>query len=338
MTRKTIIEGALALVFPLFSVSCDKIMDDSPEAGGICTVTVECMDPFTKAVGQTSLSEDAINNLAVLVFRTEEGAKLDACSYSAKSSSLTLECTVGRRRIYVLANAPEGVVSDVKSESDFLSKFIYLKDNGLESFMMMGCEETDISGGECNVGVKVNRMVASVRVDKITNLMDAPAYRENGLFVVRSIYLTNVVGRMALDGTDSPLTLSPDFWYARNGAENSPLFMDSKIDACVNYGADNALAVSHTFYAFPNDCPLNESPTWSQRSTMLVIEASLDGVIYYYPIEVGPLEANRQYVISEVIIRRPGTLNPWECVHKSTAGFGVEVVPWTSTLKSTEDL
>ncbi len=333
----------MMLASAIISLSCNRIDAVKPaaavaNASEICCLTVDLDNAVTKAVGQTLADEEAINNVSVFVFRTDEGAKLDASSYETEVSSVTLKCTVGQRRIYVLANAAEDFTGTVKCESDLLSQSSFLKDNGLDNFFMIGSTEADISGAQCKVSVRISRQVSSVRLEKITNMMDAKAYRADGLFVVNRIYLTNVVGKIGLDGLCDPSSLASEYWHAKNAAEENPLFFDDDIDAVINYGSDNAGTVAHTFYAFPNDCAPDESASWSQRSTMLVIEATLDGVKYYYPAAVGPLEANKQYIVTNFTIRRPGTLNPWECVHKTDASFEIDVVPWATPVTATEDL
>jgi len=333
-------------------LSCNKIIEDNPvpegiEDGSFLTINLDCES--TKSTGQTKSNEDALNNVSVFVFRTETGAKLDASSYvdlspantgagSGTPYSVTLKCTTGNRKVYVVANASSDLTKTIKCEADLLSNSTLLKDNGLKSFFMMGSANISVSGSECSASVKLTRFVSSVRIEKITNLMEAEAYRADGLFVLNAIYLTNVVGKMNLDGSNMPSTLGSSFWHAKLSAEENPLFYDGGINAGVKYGDANARAVAHTFYAFPNDCAINESSTWSQRSTMLVVEATLDGAKYYYPVAVGPLESNKQYVITNFTVRRPGSTNPWESIHKSDATIDIEVVPWGTPVTTTEDL
>lgn len=339
------------LVTALALVSCNKMTDDRAvgETSGECCLTVNLDGTFTKAVGQTTAAEDAINNVSIFVFRTDTGSKLDADSYQTISPanthagttplSLTLKCTVGSRRIYVLANTAKDFTETVKCEADLLAQSTLLTENGLTNFFMMGSKTVAITGTECRVDIELSRLVSSVRLEKITNLMEAKAYRADGLFTVDKIYLTNVVGKAGFDRSAfSPASLSSEYWLAKLNAENNPLIYEGSVGAAVNYGESKANSVAHTFYAFPNDCALSESKIWSQRSTMLVIEATLDGVKYYYPVAVGPLEANKQYIITNFTVRRPGSDNPWDCVHKADATIDIKVAPWGTTVTTTEDL
>lgn len=313
--------------------SPELVTKDSAE----CNLVVNCSYGATKAVGQTQKAEDKINNLSVFVFRTDPGHKLDASAWSETSgSTLQLRCTIGEKIVYVLANAASDYTYQIRCEADLLALSSSLTDNGLSKLFMMGSTTQTLSGASCTVTVPVKRLVASVRLDKITNRMEANGYRADGLFTVNAVYLTNVVGTWAFDGTTDPQTLGESGWLARLEKQDQSLICDDGIGRTVNYNQE--LNEPHTFYAFPNSCDLKEDPVWSQRSTMLVVEATLDGVKYYYPVAVGPLEANKQYVINNFIIRRPGSNHPWEVVHKTDVTVQIEVVPWSQPQNVNEDI
>lgn len=345
---KTIKVAAAAL---LALAACTEL----PEGGRAvdfseeCTLTVDFTSSYTKATGQTVAMEDAINNVTLFVFRTEGGVKLDASTYAVVSPaatqagsgtpySVSLKCTVGSRKVYVLVNMPEDITGSITDEEDLLSHSSLLTENGTSNFFMMGSATATLSGPKCTVKVPVSRKVASVRIDRITNMMEAKAYQKDGLFVVNRIYLTNVVGLMKYDGSTLPSALATEYWLARLEAQETPLIYDGSVNTTVNYGAERAYTTSHSFYAYPNDCAASETGIWTPRSTMLVIEATLDGVKYYYPVAVGPLESNRQYVITDFIIRRPGSESPWETVHKSDASVQIEVLPWGTPVITSEEI
>ena len=320
------------------------------DGDGQCVLNVNFSSgTATKSTGQTKADEDAINNVTLFVFRNETGYKLDASSYTAVTPAATqagsgtpytasLKCTVGAKKIYVVVNAASDLTASVACEADLLACTTNLKDNGTSSFFMLGSTEVTVSGAQYNVHIPVYRFVSSVRLEKITNLMEAKAYQADGKFVVNNIYLTNVVGKTRFDKTTLPSALSSEFWLARLKGENNALIYDSGVNATVNYGTDKCYKTTHTFYAYPNDCEASENSVWTQRATMLVIEATLDGVKYYYPVAVRPLESNRQYVITNFIIRRPGSNNPWEEVHTSTASIEIEVAPWGEQITTEEDI
>lgn len=335
MTKSKIL---MMLAAALSLVACDPsspglITKDTAE----CNLFVNCSFGATKVAGQTQEAEKQINNLSVFVFKTDPGHKLDASAFSdSDGESLQLRCTVGEKIVYVLANAASDYTCQIRCEADLLALSSSLTDNGPSKLFMMGKITQTLSGASCKVTVPVKRLVASVRLEKITNMMEANGYRAAGLFTVNAVYLTDVVGTWAFNETTDPQVLEESGWLARLEKQASSLICDEGIDRAVDYGQE--LNESHTFYAFPNACGVKEDPVWSQRSTMLVVEATLDGVKYYYPVAVGPLEANKQYVINNFIIRRPGSNHPWVIVHKTEATVQIEVAPWSEPQNVNEDI
>lgn len=334
MTKsKLIMLAAMAML-----AACSKIDDPQLVVDcGECKLSVNFACDGTKATGQTNEKEDKVNNVSVFVFRTDDGHKLDASGYADDGTTeMEIKCTIGEKKVYVLVNAAEDFTNTVRCESDLLAQKTRLIENGCENLFMMGDETQSLVGPTSTLTVPVTRLVASVKVEKITNMMEAKAYRGNGLFKVDAIYLTNVVGSWAYDGSTNPQSLADEEWMARLVKEDSPLICDANVNQTVNY--EQSMTDTHTFYAFPNNCAVDESETWSKRSTMLVVEATLDGVKYYYPCAVGPLERNRQYVISEIIIRRPGSNYPWQAVHKTDATVKVEITQWSQPVTTNEDI
>lgn len=334
MMKSKILMLAAALTF----AACDPaspglITKDSAE----CNLFVNCSFGATKVAGQTQEAAKQINNLSVFVFRTDPGHKLDASAYSDSGEAmLQLRCTIGEKIVYVLVNSASDCTYQIRCEADLLALSSSLNDNGLSNLFMMGKTTQTLSGTSCALTVPVSRLVSSVRLEKISNRMEANGYRADGLFTVDAVYLTNVVGTWSLDGTTDPHNLGESGWLARLEKQVQALICDDGIGRSVNYGEE--LNEPHTFYAFPNSCELKEDPVWSPRSTMLVVEATLDGVKYYYPVAVGPLEANKQYVINNFIIRRPGSNHPWEVVHKTDVTVQIEVVPWSEPRNVNEDI
>lgn len=334
MTKSKILMLAAALGF----AACDPAVPEKTTVdSGECNLVVNCSFGATKAVGQTQTAENKINNLSVFVFRTDTGHKLDASAYSdSGEATLQLRCTIGEKMVYVLANSASDYTYQIRCEADLLALSSSLTDNGLSNLFMMGTTTQSLSGASCTLTVPVARLVSSVRLEKISNMMEANGYRAAGLFTVNAVYLTNVVGTWALDGSTNPRTLGEAGWLARLEKQVQGLICDNGVDRVVDYGQE--LNELHTFYAFPNNCELKEDAAWSQRSTMLVVEATLDGVKYYYPVAVGPLEANKQYVINNFIIRRPGSNHPWEVVHKTDVTVQIEVIPWSEPRNVNEDI
>ena len=108
------------------------------------------------------------------------------------------------------------------------------------------------------------------------------------------------------------------------------------------------LAVENAMYAYPNPTQSDnlegstgmykgpEGGPWSIRPTRLVIEATLDGQLYYYPITLPSLEYNKSYEISNLVITRPGSDDPDMPVVGFDVPFHITVNDWTQVLMGTD--
>lgn len=95
----------------------------------------------------------------------------------------------------------------------------------------------------------------------------------------------------------------------------------------------------HSFYCYPNLIS-DESfdSTWSPRHTMLVVDAMLDGVQTYYPIELPVIGRNKCIVIEELIITKKGSDYPYVPVRDGSCDATVIVTPWDPILNYTETI
>lgn len=329
--------AALAAAVTIVSCNKDIEMETHPSDKPVhLTVNLPgLMSCETKVTGQTESSENNISNCQVFVFRTDNG-KLDACSYdgslqAAGQYSVDLDCTVGERKIYAIVNAAQDFTSTVRDEASLKALTTDLKDNAANALFMVGSATSKLTEGACSVSVSVKRAAASIILQKISVDMDAPAYRAAGLFKVEKIYLLNVCGRTNFGLDAQPSAVSVDNWYAKlqeesDAAKKKLIADDLASPLTIEHGQSSA--TQYSFYAYPNDCAHSTSSTFSQRATLLVVEALLDGQKYYYPFQFESLKSNCRYIISNLTIHRPGSSSPFEPVLFSTASANITVAGW----------
>ena len=82
------------------------------------------------------------------------------------------------------------------------------------------------------------------------------------------------------------------------------------------------------FNAYPN---LNSADD-QVADTRLVVEATLDGRKYYYPVTMPKMESNKSYEISELKITRPGSDDPDKPIEIVDQDFKITVNPWDVVL------
>lgn len=289
----------------------------------------------TKTTGQTDANETAIKSCQVFVFRADNG-KLDASSYAGSltasgSTSLTLDCTSGSRNVYAIVNAAKDYTATVKDEASLKALNTDLKDNSANALFMSGSTSATLAEGACKVSVSVRRAAASIILNKISVDMDAAVYKGAGLFKVSRIYLVNVCGRTNFALSAKPSAVALDYWYAQlkeeaDATKKKLISDDLSTPVTIENGASSSK--KYTYYAYPNDCAHSTSKTFSQRATLLVVEAKLDGETYYYPLKFDSLESNKRYIISNLTIHRPGSKSPYVPVLFSTASANISVAAW----------
>lgn len=279
----------------------------------------------TKATGVNPAEEKKINGVQAFVFG-EDGA-LEAYQ-SSQSTSLQIRCTTGPKKLFVFANAPS--LADVNDRNALSQKMSGLTDNYSGSFVMVsGQKDINLSSeGANNMNVVVERIAARVEIAKITNAMSSVQHQAK-TFKVLAAYLTNVAA-------NAPYCLeaAPTDYYNKLG------YQSSEADALVydnfsggiqlNHGA--SINTSHYLYAYPNPSTDDTShgAPWSPRCTKLVIKASLDNVVYYYPIVVAvPLTGNHSYKIEEIRITRPGSKDEDTPVTFADCSFTITVSDWS---------
>lgn len=322
----------------LLAASCDKTQSlqypESTDDGAQAVLALTVTDSYySKASGVNPSEEKRINDIQVFLFSAD--GSLDAYQ-AVQGTALQVRCTSGPKRLYVFANAPS--LSGYAAESALKSAVTRLSDNYAGAFVMAsGLKEVNVSAGDNSLAVVVSRVAARVEIARITNAMSS-AQHQGKVFKVLAAYLTNVAANTSLD-----LSALPTDYYNKMG------FHSSEVDALVydNYSGgiqlswQQSISDPHYLYAYPN--PSTDASTnggsWSPRSTKLVIKASLDGAVYYYPIVIAtPLVSNKSYRIEELKITRPGSISEDIPVSIADCTFTLTVSDWSQQSLGTVEI
>lgn len=343
------------LAFALTVISCDK----GPEipmafsSSGPCRLSVRVegdgIGDMTKVATQTAANEGAMNDIQVFVFNTST-SKLDVAGHITAAVA-SLECSQGPREVWALVNSPKDYVSGPDAIADlasFKSITTRLTDNSAASFVMAGNVRTTLSASTEFVTVNVRRQVAAVCLKSLVNDMYVPAYQQNNKLKITGVFLGNVPGYQKIDslnGEDTPSPISAvniekSLWISPNvkDADAAKLALTSdSINEYVQYS--QALSKTYTLYSYPNDAPASESEVWSQRATMLVVEALVDGQQCIYPVQLGTLKANTRYEVT-LVIHRIGRDDGdwWSPVKFDDVTPVVTVVDWTTGTSVNEEI
>lgn len=319
--RKTFILSAATLAALLLSASCRKESSVAPFPSTekeFVTLSVN-VGSETKAASTTQSADNKVNSVQVFVF---DASGAFETKESGASTSLSIKCVTGSKKIVALVNAP---AVNPASYSVLMSTVSALSDNALSSFVMVGDINKTVSASDNTVSITVKRLVAKVSIERITNAMTGINATKS--FVVKKIYLVNVAGN-----TTYALG-APTAWLNQMGWSTSA--SDALLYDVVSTGGTiangSSYSVRHDFFPYPNPTASdNQNDTWSARHTRLVVEATLGGELVYYPITLPVLERNKTYTISELTIKVPGSEVPDKPVEKDEATFTLSVSDWES--------
>jgi len=244
--------------------------------------------------------EQAALHWTLLLFRD---GKLADYGISASTDAITRELERGSYTAWAVVNCPEDAFrpESVRTEQELEETVFDLGDNKLPGLLMAGREmlriPEDTDGGARTI--PVDRFVFKTGIRKITVRMEDPALSARP-FVLKSVYLTNC----------------PRKGLYRSEPSVDALLADTGIDADIASGSSHT--VPHLFYGCPN--PVGSAgdsrsrAAWTPRCTRIVIEATVGGKTYYYPVTLPATARNKTYIAEEAIIRGLGSLDPEEDV------------------------
>ena len=308
-------------------------------AGGECLLTARCDAPDTKVAGQSPANEKTIRNVQIFVFRAGDGADRGVLEMAASAGfdrpldvtagsygGLTLKCSAGYREVWAVVNDAVDRTAGtdaVRDKADFLARTHDLASSSASCLLMVGHANPEASDpalllveGTMQVTVPVHRLAASVVLESVKNDFSAAAYQGPDLFRLEAAYLLNVPGRVDFGERRLAAGLPAEQWHARMAAESqgpcAAILYDDLAGELLPYGGLHA--PSHTFYAYPNECPPSVEAAFCPRATLLVLEASIrqgEGwTRYYYPVVLdGGLQANKRYRVN-LTVHRPGSQDP----------------------------
>lgn len=323
--KKTIIyfaRTAFVAVALLAGTSCSETEKETAvinDGKVVLTVNLDSGISMTTRAALNTEGETKINNVQIFVFN-KEGGRLDSYYNGSESQQVKIRCTTGKKRVFSIINAPS--LSSCTDTTTLLAQTTSLSDNSLAGFVMTGQASATLPA-QSPVNLSVSRITSRVCIKNISVNFTSEGYK-NLEFRINSIYMINVAGN-----TDYGVTAEPTQWYNKSGHYDSG--MDALLYKSINSSltSSSPLQNEEYFYVYPNPTASdNSDETFSPRFTRLVVEATLGGTIYYYPISLPNLERNKTYTVSSLKITRPGSDNPDKEITSAECPFNIVVEDW----------
>lgn len=293
----------------------------------------------TKALQEAAV--DYIRDIQIFVFDESRHDSIETyiwkrttADHSAASDSLRV--TAGKKKIRVLANAP--ICGNIVDRLEHLDRLTSQFDmNTPEKFVMSGGTEMELTS-DSSVDVTVNRLVAKIVLKKVSVCFDGCLYNMVP-FTLNDLYLTNVTFRTKYYGGEYIPGPNQQAQTWENGLKydltkevgiNAGLGQDDEPSYWDEEACEIVYNVEHIFYCYPNS---NED-----HPTRLVLKTVLDESTYYYPINLGTIESNKVYTITDLRITRPGSKDPDIPVVSQMFPYNITVGDWDEEVNEIQEI
>jgi hypothetical protein len=313
---------AIICAFALLTLSsCNEegldqslILQDEP-----VELTVSLPSVRTKVSEKNSPgTPNAVNTLQVFVF--DDSNNLEAHDM-ADAESIVLSCRPGSKKVVTLVNAPE--LTDVRTYTQLAETRSLLTDNTIDSMVMVGEKDIELSATS-SITVPVSRLASKIVLRQVVNNFKFKSDQE-AAFTITGIYLLNVVGEKGYLSESQP-----ELWYNRMelDTEDAPAFTYEQLSNNITIPYNGTYTADKYYYCYPNTTKSDSSgKNWSERYTRLVVEATLDGEVMYYPVSLPEVLPNSAYEIS-LKVTRHGSPDPDVPVSGVAAEFTIDVQDW----------
>ena len=231
---------------------------------------------------------DAIRGLDIFVFK-EDGSldtylKVPSNKTAIKDSlaNIKISVTPGVRSIYAVANSKVDNWQGVTTYEKFSKMSANLSNENFDNFTMIGNVTQTIESSK-NITINLERLVARVVVKSVATAFDKTPFDGYSLDFAK-LYLVNVVGNKSFIGEEVlPKQILNYKGYKESDCQS--LGMTACLYESISNRIDdsNPYIHSHYFYCYANTL---QNETNSERFTRLVLEASINGKKYYYPINI----------------------------------------------------
>lgn len=353
MKRFTVILCAAALVAA--AASCNKLsqsenvqpVDENAEYAQVAfSVSADGAQVISRAAtGAGDLTgqeyETKVNKVSLFVFNSD-GSKLEAYkAVTTESTTMSLKLNEPYR-VYALVNYNgTSDLAAIQNETALKALVINLSEESRTAAtgFQMFSDATDktFTSNDLTCSLGVTRIASRVRLVKVTNNLPAAA----GAITVDAVYLSNVVGNWAV-------TAPALEWFnkmGRSGSTKASIGAEDAVKAQTYQAVGKSVAVGaedatvSNLYCYANSSTVTpagwKDSGYAGEQTMMVIETTIGGKTYYYPInlnkriEGNKIERNKTYDVSVVINNYGSEDEPNEEISLSQMTFSVTVGNWS---------
>lgn len=302
-----------AAVLPYVAVSCRE--EEAPEPSVLNTCTSE--------ISLTRSAASSLSELNTFVYFSDSAGLLDSFSYIGdfEEEAVSVSSTSGERRIVMTANFPSDRIpyEDALDYASLCSIVCDIADDSPQAPFMSGeilCRTGPGSGHR----LILEPMLARVAVSSFTVDFSGHPYRNSTLENTKA-YITNVNGLCHIAG-EADAGQSSIYNYGAYDPEGCKRLAHPEMLYCEPVS-------SRQMYCYPNSVAKGGAQVLGRAVTRLVIEGTIDGTTWYYPISIGErgVERGKSYLF-DIKITGTGTSDPDTEVESGMAEIKARVENW----------
>lgn len=266
------------------------------------------------------------STLDLFFFEDSGQMKLDSYERIEMWNGLSLNGTsgTGGRQVAAIANYGEDRFSwsDILSYEGLLSKTMELMEE-VPSRPVMSGEDEILAGRDRSCTIELSPLMARIKINSLSADFYGKPYEGEELKDVK-VFLMNVHDRCRiLSRTSEPSWAN----YREMIYEDYPIYCDPGVSLSTSVIFPGIL-----LYCYPN---VISEETPENPFTRLVIQGTIEGDTYYYPINIPLLEGGKEYAYN-ITITRTGTSDPDIPAIAGTVRFSQSVLPWNDSDEKTE--
>ena len=279
----------------------------------------------TKAYTQPINRDNAIYRIAYLAFN-KAGRLLNYQNVNLNTTAttqVTMTLPYGTVTIYAVANIQTSVFKNIKNTYDLYNTLVphYLINSSFQT-PMMGKVTLDLKSKSQSAGIILSSYMTRLYIKSIKNSLTGRYEGKSMLF--KYAYLTNLQGGFYIDNQ-----INCPIWYSQFGRPDSNKSMNARITSIASlrtwqtftqYNKEIAHGkritlpplASSFLYAFPNYTKFDQtgwSEVFTERYTRLVAVIEIDGIDYYYPINLVNMQPGMSHDVY-IKITKLGSLDP----------------------------
>ena len=293
------------------------------------TLSVSVGNPSTRSTA--TWADEAISSLGVYIFDAD-GSYAASGYDDTGESKVEIECQTGSgKTIFALVNyTPDVEDASSLTISEMMALTSDLSENSTSAFVMSGMEEDVEITTSSAITIDVYRVAAKVSIDEIVNAIADEAYVDS-TFTLKGIYLINApVGGYPL--CDLEVTsYTPSSWMNKRGYVHDSTYDTYLYDEVgATIASKASYETTHEFYCYPNftEDDSQDDDEWCARKTRLVVEVSLGGDTYYYPISLDKVIRNKHYHFTSLTITLRGSTDPDYPIETENFSYSVDIEDW----------